>query len=207
MVELPDLSGMNFRSESVSQVVSGLYPVFKTIIALGVLGFVIWYVLNVMKVLKPKIKILIKEPSKVKFDIGRKIVVDGITKLKLMKEKHSIPYPNPQQIYTTGRTDFYMLRKIAEGQYLPMYFTNPSDEIAFLSESTKSWAISELVEAYNIHMKKQGIWEKYQVLISFALLAAVFLVMVLFSLGYMEHVISAFQSLANKIPVGGQAIS
>ena len=203
-IDLPQLSFFSGSNANVSYIFNQFYAVAKVLIAFAVLGFVLWWGLKKMHMLKPSIKVLIKEANGVKFDIGKKIsVLGGATKLRLIKEKVNLPYPKPEYLQPLrkfmGMSYLYTIRKVAEEQYNPMLFTNPDDRIDVMGEDTKAWMIAELAEAYNLYQKAQSWFEKHQTLISISILGALFLVMVLFSLGYMEQVISAFNNLVNKM--------
>jgi len=202
-LELPHLDFMS-TSDGLSYVFDQFYGIGKFLIGFGILAFVLWFALNKLHILKPSIRVLIKEKNGVKFDVGRKVTVKGgATKLFLTKERVNISYPISDYLLPLkkpfGLSYLYTIRKLGEGQYNPMVYGNPSDKIEVMSENTKAWTLNEMEEAHNAYLKHDGFFEKYQVLISFTILAGVFLVMILFSLGYMEQVIAAFNTLVGRM--------
>jgi len=209
-IDLPQF-GFLGSSANMSEIFNQFYVIGKLALSFGLLAFVLWWALNKMHILKPKIRVLIKEANGVRFDQGIKIKVrGGITKLKLIREKINISYPNPEFLQPLktlfGMTYLYTLRKVGEGQFNPMKYGNPSDTVEVMDENTKVWLINELTEANLAYMKTQTWFEKYQTLIGLGILGGLFIFMIIFSLGYMEQVIAAFNNLVNHMSIA-QTIS
>ena len=203
MVDLPQLDNL-LKGYNFSGIFNQFYAVGKILLSFAILGLIIWYVLKKLHVLKPSIKVFIKDRVGGRFDVGRKVKVKGgITKCFLTKERVNIEWPHTDFLTPfkkfLGMGELYMIRKVGEGQYLPYQFGNPSETIDVMGESTKSWMINELEEAHAAYLKVTGWLEKYQTIIGISVLAACFMIMIIFSLGYMEQVISAFNGLVNKM--------
>jgi len=203
MVDLPQLQNM-FEGYNFTGIFNQFYMIGKILISFAILGVVIWYALKKLHILKPSIKVFIKERVGGKFDIGRKIKDrGGATKLWLTKERINVAFPNPDYLIPfrkfMGMGELYIIRKIGEGQFMPCQFGNPSEKIEIMEEDAIGWLINELEVSHNMYLKIKTWFEKYQTIISISILAACFMIMIIFSLGYMENVVAAFNNLVNKM--------
>ena len=198
---LGDLMGLGGGfTTTLSKLAEVGWLIFEMLLIFGGIGIVLYYTVFRNKIFPIKAIILEKRGDGYRTTSDRLKRVkthEGLEKYIFMrKRKDTLPPLDYDNINIDNTVYLY---KYANGSYIPLKPTQEFNKVGLMPVEIdiKNWHAMEAREAAN-RLLKQSFWEKYQAMISVALLGGIFLVGLILILGQVEHVMNVASAATTK---------